>query len=68
MDDTTLDAIAHTNFCAGCESSLEGAERRIDSHPAGWCLDGYSGLQWIAFHCAICAYDTSLDKLAIPRP
>ena len=68
MDDTTLTEIQHRSCCAGCGTLLEGAERRFDFHPAGWRLEGYPGLQWIAFHCAICGYDTSLDKLGVARP
>ena len=68
MDEIDLKNIAHSNFCAGCDTSLHGAPAVIGFHPAGWRLEGHQGRQWIAFHCEICGYDTSLDKLGIPRP
>jgi hypothetical protein len=52
--------------CASCGQDLAMDSADIYDHHWGWWLT-FIQKQWISFHCSICGYDTSLDKLGVPR-
>jgi hypothetical protein len=67
--DWALYAINAGATCFDCGCAISVADIRHYEHPDGWQVAGYEKRQWLYFLCPrqTCQYQTSFDKLRIPK-
>jgi len=65
MKTERIDPATIEGVCLACKKPHDAWT--MYEHPFGWRVKGLVHKQWVFFNCPHCGYQTSWDKLGVPR-